>query len=93
VTDDAVPVQRAEDEEDYDLLTYGEVAARLSEILIEEREQLQALREATPADEGAIAAEERRIEELVAGRERYRKQKETSEAFLRQFGLTPRRDA
>jgi uncharacterized small protein (DUF1192 family) len=84
------PESRPEDEDDYDLLTYGEVAARISEVLTEERAHLAELRAAAPADETAIAALQARIAELVAGRERYANQRATSEAFLRRFGLAPR---
>lgn len=90
--DESAPVQRPEDD-DYDLLTYGEVAARISEVLAEERQLLGQLRAATPPDDAAIAAQQARIDELVAGRERYKQQRTTAEAFMRRFGLTPRNKA
>jgi hypothetical protein len=83
-------VQRPDDE-DYDLLTYGEVAARLSEVLAEERQRLADLRAATPPDTTSIAAQEARIAELLAGRERYERQAATAEMFVKRFGLTPRK--
>ena len=58
-------------------------------MLAEERRHLDAL-QADGAPESAITAQRERIEELVVGRERYRQQKATAEAFLRRFGLTPR---
>jgi plasmid maintenance system antidote protein VapI len=82
-------VERPEDE-DYDLLTYGEVAARLAEVLAEERRLLADLQAATSPDAAAIAVQEKRIADLVAGRERYEHQAETAETFVKRFGLTPR---
>jgi hypothetical protein len=83
-------VERPEDD-DYDLLTYGEVAARLSEVLAVERQQLTALQAKPEPDAAAIAAAQARIAELIAGRERYADQAATAEAFIRRFGLTPRK--
>jgi hypothetical protein len=83
-------VERPADD-DYDLLTYGEVASRLSEIIAEERRQLAGLQAATPPNTAAIATQEARIAELVVGRERYKHQAETSEMFIKRFGLTPRK--
>jgi len=88
-TEDPEIVERPEDE-DYDLLTYGEVAARLSEVLAEERRRLDELRAATPTDVAAAAAQEMRIAELIAGRERYAQQSATAETFMKRFGLQPR---
>jgi hypothetical protein len=83
------PVGRAEDD-DYDVLTYGEVVARISEVLAEEQRLLQQLRAATPPDERAIAVQQTRIDTLLAGRERYERQHETAEVFMKRFGLAPR---
>ena len=83
-------VARSQDEDDYDLLTYNEVAVRLSEVLAEEHERLEQLRSATPQNTAAIAAQAARIAELAAGRERYEKQRITAETFMKRFGLTPR---
>jgi hypothetical protein len=88
--DDLELVQRSEDEEDYDLLTYNEVAARLGEVLAEEREQLARMQAAEPRDTAAIGAQQARIAQLAEGRERYEKQNITAEMFMERFGLTPR---
>jgi hypothetical protein len=85
------PTVERPDDEDYDLLTYGEVAARLSEVLAEERQLLAELKAATTPDAAAIASQEKRIADLVAGRERYEHQAETAEMFVKRFGLSPRR--
>jgi hypothetical protein len=89
-SEEPAAVERPEDD-DYDLLTYGEVAARLSEVLAEERQQLTDLQARTAPDPAAIAAQQARIAELVAGRERYAHQAETAEMFIKRFGLTPRK--
>jgi len=83
------PVGRAEDD-DYDLLTYGEVVARISEVLAEEQRLQRQLRAATPPDERAIAVEQTHIDTLLAGRERYERQHETAGVFMKRFGLAPR---
>jgi hypothetical protein len=88
-TDEPQIVERPEDE-DYDLLTYGEVAARLSEVLAEERQRLDDLRAAVPSDPSAVAVQEARIAGLIAGRDRYAQQAATAETFMRRFGLQPR---
>jgi hypothetical protein len=88
--DDPDLVQRPEDEEDYDLLTYNEVAARLAEVLTEEREHLARMQAAEPRDTAAIEARQARIAQLVEGRERYQKQHITAQMFMERFGLTPR---
>jgi hypothetical protein len=82
-------VERAADD-DYDLLTYGEVAARLSELLAEERQRLADLHADAGSSPTAIAAQQARIAELEAGRERYAHQAATAEMFVKRFGLTPR---
>jgi hypothetical protein len=89
-TEDPGLVERPDDD-DYDLLTYGEVAARLSEVLAEERQLLAELQAQPAHDPKAIAAQQARIAELVAGRERYAQQAATAELFLKRFGLTPRK--
>lgn len=76
--------------EDYDLLTYGEVAARLSELLASESRRLAELTK-SGADPAALRAVEQRIAMLETGKLRYEHQAETAEVFLRRFGLTPRR--
>jgi hypothetical protein len=49
------------DTDDYDLLTFGEVAARLSEELAEATVQLERARGATPEDPEEIRRIENRI--------------------------------
>lgn len=85
------PTVERPDDDDYDLLTYGEVAARLAEVLSEERRRLADLQAQPAPDAKAITAQQSRIAELVAGRERYAHQAETAEMFIKRFGLTPRR--
>jgi hypothetical protein len=87
--DQPEPVERPADD-DYDLLTYGEVAARLAEVLAAEQSALDTLRAAAPPDPVAIAAQQARIAELTAGRARYEEQATTSETFMKRFGLAPR---
>jgi hypothetical protein len=82
-------VERPEDE-DYDLLTYGEVAARLAEVIAAERGHLAELQAAVPPDAAAVGAQETRIAELVAARERYERQAASAETFMKRFGLAPR---
>jgi hypothetical protein len=86
---DEVLIERPEDD-DYDLLTYGEVAARLSGVLADERQRLADLLADNASDGVAVAAQEARIAELLASRERYEHQAATAEMFMKRFGLTPR---
>lgn len=79
------------DTEDYDLLTYGEVGARMSESLAGEQRALRELRSAAAPDPAAIKAAEARIAQLTEAAARYRDQSRTAEAFMRRFGLPPRR--
>ncbi|MGE2728306.1 hypothetical protein ACQI4F_02430 [Mycolicibacterium vaccae] len=72
--------------DDYDLLTFGEVAARLSEELAQATEQLAALRGQTPENSDGIRSLEERITLLRAAADRYRQEQNTSEAFTRRFG-------
>jgi len=85
---DAEPISRPETD-DYDLLTYGEVAARLTEVLAGEAVALQMLRASGEADPATIDAVQARIDQLIASRARYEQQAETKAAFLRRFGLPP----
>ncbi|WP_051026918.1 hypothetical protein [Nocardia higoensis] len=78
--------ERADD--DYDLLTYGEAAARLAETLREERRGLAEL-EAANADPEVLEKARRRIEVLSAGDARYRRQSISGAAFARRFGFRP----
>jgi hypothetical protein len=90
VTTDEPPVVERPEDDDYDLLTYGEVAARLAEVLAEERERLADLHAQPAPDSTAIAAQQARIAELEAGRARYAQQAATAEVFMKRFGLAPR---
>ena len=83
------PTERPE-ADDYDLLTYGEVAARMSEVLAGESKALTDLRAAPDPDPHAIALLEARIAELTESKQRYEQQKATAATFIERFGLTPR---
>ena len=74
------------DSDDYDLLTFGEVAARLSEELAEATEQLQRVRGRTPADPEEIRRIEDRIALLRESADRYRQEQQSNTAFTRRFG-------
>lgn len=73
------------DTDDYDLLTFGEVAARLTEELAAEKARLEDLRSEADADRAQIRLLEERIELLQASGERYRSEEQTNEAFTRRF--------
>jgi hypothetical protein len=79
------PVARPETD-DYDLLTYGEVAARLAEVLSDERQRLEGLRSAPDSDPAAVRALEQRVQILVANAARYEQQGHTNDVFERRFG-------
>jgi len=83
------PTERPE-ADDYDLLTYGEVAARMSEVLAGETKALTDLRAAPNPDPHAISVLEARIAELTESKQRYEQQKATAATFIERFGLTPR---
>ncbi|WP_046318570.1 hypothetical protein [Mycobacterium sp. UM_Kg1] len=74
------------DTDDYDLLTFGEVAARLSEVLAAEAAELERLRRQPNPDHAAIRGIEQRIEHLKAGAQRYSQEQRTNSAFLRRYG-------
>jgi len=71
--------------DDYDLLTYGEVAARLAELLREEREALVGLTRSPRPDPAEVSRLEQRIHLLAASEARYRELRNTKEAFMRRF--------
>lgn len=81
------------DTDDYDLLTFGEVAARLAEELAAEAQELERLRSELRPDPAAIARVELRIERLQVVAGRYRQQEHTKEAFRRRFGPLQRLSA
>jgi hypothetical protein len=90
-------------DDDYDLLTYGEAAARLTEEIRKERRRLGELEErarrGTEAGPGAagpghasadIAAVRRRIADLTRAAERQARQQREARDFARFFGYDPR---
>jgi hypothetical protein len=77
-------------DDDYDLLTYGEAAARLAELINAERRLLGDMRSAPDPDTVAIKALEIRIELLVASSARYKSQSLSGEKFTERFGVIPR---
>ena len=83
------PAQRP-DTEDYDLLTYGEAAARLAELLAAERDRLAALRNEPHPDPRRVEQIEQRIALLESSNERYRQQARSSDTFTRRFGSIQR---
>ena len=87
--DDPELVERP-DSDDYDLLTYGEVAARMAEVLASETSALVALRTAPDPDPQAIELLEARIAQLTESKLRYEHQAETATTFIKRFGLAPR---
>jgi hypothetical protein len=74
------------DSDDYDLLTFGEVAARLAELLAAERDALTRLSEQDNPDPAAKALIEQRIESLESQASRYRHQQQDNDVFKRRFG-------
>lgn len=78
---DAVPVERP-DTDDYDLLTFGEVAARLDE----EVRELERARAEAGGDQHRIEQLDERIALLKASGEEYRREQNTKDVFTRRFG-------
>ncbi|MCV7087052.1 hypothetical protein H7H52_15125 [Mycolicibacter hiberniae] len=72
--------------DDYDLLTFGEVAARLTEVLAAETAELERLRRQPNPDQAAMRGIEQRIERLKAGAQRYSEEQRTNSAFVRRYG-------
>ncbi|MGE2714145.1 hypothetical protein ACQI4L_08815 [Mycolicibacterium litorale] len=72
--------------DDYDLLTFGEVAARISEELTEASAQLERARGETPTDTDEIRRIEDRIAMLRESADRYRQEQQTNASFTRRFG-------
>ncbi|MGB8403244.1 MAG: hypothetical protein WCE30_04095 [Mycobacterium sp.] len=72
--------------DDYDLLTFGEVAARLSEELDAESKALQRIRGQAAVEPDTIRRLEERIELLKSSGERYRHEATTNESFAKRFG-------
>ncbi|MGB8402629.1 MAG: hypothetical protein WCE30_00985 [Mycobacterium sp.] len=82
------PVERP-DSDDYDLLTFGEVAARLAEERATEQHALSELRRDGQTDARQIRLLEARIALLTASEARYREQEHANTVYLRRFGTTP----
>lgn len=74
------------DTADYDLLTFGEVAARLAEELAAATAELDALRNQADPDTERIRRLEQRIALLKSSGDRYRQEQRTNESFHRRFG-------
>jgi hypothetical protein len=87
MTDEA-PVERPDDD-DYDLLTYGEAGARLAEEIARGK---QALRDLEAADAGAdqLAATRARIADLEAAVTRQKAAALDTKDFQRFFGYDPK---
>lgn len=82
------PVERAESD-DYDLLTFGEVATRLSELLAAEKAELARLRRAKRLDPARVRGLEERIAQLASSSARYGDLARTNDVFTRRFGSKP----
>jgi DNA repair ATPase RecN len=74
------------DTDDYDLLTFGEVAARISEKLAEETAELERVCKDAHPDPDRIRQIEERITLLRTSGDRYRQEERTNESFTRRFG-------
>lgn len=74
--------------DDYDLLTFGEVAARLSEELVQASGELGRARSEANPDPERIRVMEDRIALLKASADRYRRQQQTNDSFARRFGTS-----
>lgn len=85
-TDSSDDVPERPDTDDYDLLTFGEVAARLSEELAQRTAELDQARSEPDPDPGRIQHLEERISLLRTSRDRYRQEQQTNESFMRRFG-------
>jgi hypothetical protein len=79
--------------DDYDLLTYGEASARLTELLATERDNLGALSKQSHPDPAEISQLEQRIALLESSRARYRQQALSGEDFVERFGFSPRNNS
>lgn len=75
--------------DDYDLLTFGEVAARLAEESAAAARELEQVRADTPENTDEIRRLEDRITMLRASADRYRQEQQTNESFTRRFGPLP----
>lgn len=76
--------------DDYDLMTYGEAAARLVELIAEERAHLEVLEGAETPDNAAIDRLQKRIALLESSNARYKQESLSAAAFTEKFGFRPR---
>jgi hypothetical protein len=80
-----------EDEDDYDLLTFGEAGARLDHEIRAVRAQIAELEKRPPAEGAvgaALVAARNRLDTLVGAAERNARQPITDENFTRFFGYS-----
>ncbi|MCV7380845.1 hypothetical protein BST11_12175 [Mycobacterium alsense] len=78
-------VERREGD-DYDLLTFGEVRARLAELLAVEKDELARLVRQAGPDDARVRRLKERIALLESSDTRYRDLARTNEPFARRFG-------
>ncbi|WP_261569584.1 acyl-CoA synthase [Frankia gtarii] len=85
-------VPQREDEDDQDLLTYGEVAVRLAEEIEAQSALVTELEGAEPADAERVGRERTRLAALRDAQERNQRRPINDENFERFFGYrgTPR---
>jgi hypothetical protein len=74
------------DDDDHDLLTFGEAGARLQVEVRAMRERVRSLAVATPVDEAALTAARSRLAALEEGVRRNTAQSINDENFERFFG-------
>jgi hypothetical protein len=79
--------------DDYDLLTYGEASARLTELLAAERDNLATLNRQPHPDPKRVSQLEQRIALLESSRDRYQQRSLSGEDFAQRFGFTLRDDS
>jgi hypothetical protein len=82
---DEAAVERP-DEDDYDLLTFGEAGARLQIEIRAQRERVKELEQRSPLAEDALAAARSRLRALEEGAERNAAQPINDENFEKFFG-------
>jgi hypothetical protein len=80
------------DDDDYDLLTFGEAGARLIEEIAKEKRQLTDL-EAARGDAAALGKVRQRISDLEAAAERQRDAAVERADFTKFFGYDPKEKA
>ncbi|MCW2945700.1 MAG: hypothetical protein JWR24_2417 [Actinoallomurus sp.] len=84
---EAASVQRPEDD-DHDLLTFGEAGARLEIEIRETRALVRELEEGSPRDDAALERARARLRALEEGAERNRAQPINDANFERFFGYS-----